>query len=168
MVSQVHFSGSMTIEVKKVLKAIEKNDQAPLTSDRFPSFNGHGPYYQMRFYPSDFGKKNASLYVNVAQSYLQKRSKSTKHSHVEIPAMKVTATLSYASKKTSIANTQSSCGRKIKSKCVETKVKKINSNSDTPSMEGLVASFTQIVSHAELNLPGAEERFIVISVTMSM
>ena len=173
---QVNISGHMSIKVKSILKSIEKNCTTPFTSETFPPLNGHGPCFEMRFYHSDFSRKSASLYIDVAQSYLRKKSKNKKHSDniIEIPAMNVMVTISYDYKSSSATNGQStaSCSdrdrREIKSMSVQTEMKKIVMYSTgTTKKEVIVASFPQLVSHTELNLREAEKQFLVICVNMS-
>ena len=161
--SQVHISGSMELKFKNILKSIEKKDQTPLTSEKFPSFSGHrGPYYEIRFIPSDFSKKSASLYVDVAQSYLRKKAKSKSHSAVEIPAINITVSLAYLIEST---GNSISDKREIKSVSVQTEKRKIDSQAELQK-KVVVASFPQLVSHAELNLSETEGRSLVILVKM--
>ena len=171
VVSEVMLSGSMKIKVKNILKSIEKNDQVPFTSSEFPCVKGHphGPRYQIRFFPSNFSKeKSSALYIDVAKSYLHKKAKRKLEHHrmVEIPPMDITVHLTYGSEGASCE------GQEIKMEKVETDMKTIDSISRGESSKRLVvASFPQLVSHADLNLPEAlaEGRsLLVIRVEMSV
>ena len=148
VVSEVMFSGSMKIKVKDLLKSIERNSRNPITSDEFPRVKGHhGPRYEMRFFPSNFGKGNSSLYINVARSYLHKKAKNKEHRRpIEIPAMNVSVHLSYE------ISSEGGRGNEIKSEMLDTDVKTIDSQGEASSKMCVVASFPQLVSHAELGL----------------
>jgi hypothetical protein len=141
--------GSMKIKVKEVLKSIDKNSQTPVLSSEFPSIKSHrGARYEMRFFPSTFSKekKCSALYIDVARSYLTKKSKRKEQQHrmIEIPAMNITVQLSYDGAE----------GGVIKTEKLETDVKRINSCGDA-SERPPVASFPKLVSHAELGLSEA-------------
>jgi hypothetical protein len=140
--------GSMKIKVKDVLKSIDKNSQNPVLSGEFPSIKSHrGARYEMRFFPSTFSKEKCSaLYIDVAKSYLNKKSKRKEQQHrmIEIPAMNITVQLSYDGVE----------GGVIKTGKLETDAKTINSCGDA-SERPPVASFPKLVSHAELGLSEA-------------
>lgn len=161
--SGITVMGSMKVKVKEVLKLIDKNSQNPVLSGEFPSFKGHrGPCYEMRFFPSTFSKEKCSaLYIDVARSYLNKKSKrKEQHRTVEIPAMDITVQLSYDGGESG----------SIKTETLETVAKKIDSCGDA-SNRLPVASFPKLVSHAELGLSEAiaEGRSsLVIHVDMSV
>ena len=165
--SEVNISGSMIVKAKNVLKSIEKKDQTPLTSEKFPTFNGHrGPLYEIRFIPSDFSRKNASLYVDVAQSYLRKKSKKG-HSIVEIPAMNVTVSVLHQISEGSGSFTSNR--REIKSVSVPVEAKSFDSRNELQN-KVVVASFPQLVSHAELQPEGevVQGQALIIRVNMSV
>lgn len=159
VVSQVNISGEMPINGKTFLKSIKKNIQKPLTSEEFPSYKEHrGPRYEMRFFPSNFGKGSVSLYIDVAQAYLRKKSKSTEHSVVEIPKMSITVTLF-------LCNEGAGGSKEIKSVSITTEKKEIDSRSKAAET-AVIASFPKLVSHTELNLSETEGQGIVICVNM--
>ena len=139
--------GSMKIKLKDIQKSIDKNSQNFLSGE-FPSFKSHhGPRYEMRFVPSTFSKeKYSALYIDVARSYLNKKSKRKEQQHrmVEIPAMSITVHLSY----------NGVDGSFIKTGALETGVKMIYSCGDA-SEHPPVASFPKLVSHSELGLSEA-------------
>ena len=141
----------MKIKMKDIHKSIERNNQNPVTSDEFPRVKGHhGPRYEMRFFPSNFGKGNSSLYVDVARSYLHKKAKNKEHRRlIEIPAMMITVHLSYGSESSGEDGTK---GHEVKSETMETGVKKIDLQGEASSKRCVVASFPQLVSHTELGL----------------
>ena len=146
--SAITVMGSMKIKVKEVQKSIDKNSRNPMLSGEFPSFKSHrGPRYEMRFVPSTFSKeKYSALYIDVAKSYLNKKSKRKEPQHrmVEIPAMSITVQLSYDGVE----------GNFIKTGALETDVKMVNSCGDA-SERPPVASFPKLVSHSELGLSEA-------------
>ena len=164
IISQVMIAGHMRVKIKSILKSIASNDQSPLTSDRFPTFSGyHGARYEMRFYPSDFSKNSASLYIDVAKSYLSKKAKQH-HSFVEIPAMDISVTLSYTDDDGVASGADS---REIKSVTVSIDSKRSHCQSKARVM-AVVASFPQIVSHSELRLSKEKAKSIDICVNMSV
>jgi hypothetical protein len=140
----------MKIKTKDILKSIERNNQNPITSDKFPQVKGHhGPRYEMQFFPSNFGKGNSSLYIDVARSYLHKKAKNKEHRRpIEIPAMIITVHLYYGGESSS----EDGRGHEIKSEILETDVKKIDIQGEASSKRCVVASFPQLVSHTELGL----------------
>ena len=146
--SAITVMGSMKIKLKDVQKSIDKNSQNPVLSGEFPCFKSHrGPRYEMRFVPSTFSKeKYSALYIDVAKSYLNKKSKRKEpwHRMIEIPAMSITVHLSY----------DGVDGSFIKTGALETYVKRIDSCGDA-SVRPPVASFPKLVSHAELRLSEA-------------
>ena len=70
---------------------------------------------------------------------------------IEIPAMIITVQLSYGSEG---GSSESGKGYEIKTEMLETDVKKIDSHGEA-SKRSAVASFPQLVSHAELGLSDA-------------
>lgn len=167
VVSELTFSGSMKIKVKDILKSVEKNSQSPVTSDEFPRVKGHhGPRYEIKFFPSNFGKeKSSALYIDVARSYLSKKKAKSKEHHqmIEIPAMTITVQLSYD-------GSEGGRGREIKIETLETDVKMVDSRGEA-SRRSAVASFPQLVTHAELGLSDAlaeGHSLLVIRVEMSI
>ena len=161
--SAITVTGSMKIKLKDIQKSIDKNSQNFLSGE-FPSFKSHrGPRYEMRFVPSTFSKEKCSaLYINVARSYINKKSKHKEQQHrmIKIPAMSITVQLSY----------DGVDGSFIKTGALETDVKIIDSCGDAYKRPP-VASFPKLVSHAELGLSKAlaEGRSsLVIHVNMNM
>ena len=161
----------MKIDTKNILKSIDKKDSPPVISGEFPSKKQgyRGPCYEMRLIPSDFSKKNASLYVDVARSYLRKKSKKEDaQSLVNIPPLTVSLTL-LSSNSVSGCETcaelgsDACCG--IKSMSVKTEQKCIDSRSNAKE-KGLVASFPQMISHEELKTLDSG-RSLVIRVNIS-
>ena len=87
---------------------------------------------------------------------------------IEIPAMNITVQLSYDGSEG--ASSEAGRGHEIKTEMLETEVKKIDSRGEA-SKRSAVASFPQLVSHAELGLSDAlaEGRsLLVIRVEMSV
>ena len=168
--SEVMFSGSMKIKIKNILKQIEKNDQSAITSGEFPCVKGHrSPRYEMRFFPSNFGKASSALYIDVAKSYLRKKFKSKQS--IMIPAMNITVQLSYGGDASSEAGTCRS--HVIKTETLETGMKTIDDGQGEASKSSrcMVASFPQLVSHAELGLTDAPldgRSSLVIRIEMSV
>ena len=161
IISQVMIAGHMRVKIKNILNSIASNDQSPLTSEQFPTSSGyHGARYEMSFFPSNFSKNSASLCIDVAKSYLSKKAKQH-HIFVEIPAMDISVTLSYADDG-SIASGADS--REIKSVTLSIDSKKINCQSKAEMH--VVASFPQIVSHSELRLSQEKAKSIDICVNM--
>ena len=149
--------GFMKMKVKNILKHIKKNDQTPITSDEFPWVKGHhGLCYEMRFFTSNFGNQgNCSLYIDVARSYLHNKAKNKKHHKtIEVPAMNITVTMSLYHYGGESATSEDGRGHEIKREMLETNMKQINSQGEA-SKTCVVASFPQLVSHAELGLPNA-------------
>ena len=144
----------MKIKLKQISKAIEKNDQNPLTSDKFPCVEGHrGPCYKIRFFPSNFSKeKSSALYIDVARSYLKRAKNKEQKQTIEIPAMNISVHLSYSSEGES---SEGSVRQEIKTLTQEMGVQKIDSRTVEASKRIVIASFPQLVSHAELSLSEA-------------
>ena len=154
----------MTVKkIANIVKSYEKKDA--IISDKFPSRNcsHHGPKYEMKFFPSDYSNNCASLYIDVAKSYLSKKAKQH-HNSVDVPPMDISVTLSYANDGAAPFGAES---REIKSVRVSTEMKTINCQSKAKGV-ALVASFPQLVSHSELKLSESEGRSIVICVNMSI
>ena len=162
--SEMTVMGSMKVKVKEILKLIDRNSQNPVLSGEFPSFKSHrGPRYEMRFFPSTFSKECSALYIDVARSYLNKKSKrKEQHRMVEIPAMNITVQLSYDGAE----------GGSIKVEKLETAARKFDSCGDASERLQPVASFPKLVSHAELGLSKAlaegRSSQLVIQVDMSV
>ena len=151
----------MKIEVMDILKSV-KDSQYSMTSDEFPPPNGYeGPRYKMRFHTSNFSKEHhrASLYIDVAQSYFPSKQQST----VEIPAMDITVTLYYDGD--SVGGSSESS--EIKSVTIRNEKKKIDCESGCQRMPP-VASFPQLVSHAELKLTESKGQSLVVTVNMNV
>ena len=158
----------MTLKIKNVLKLIEKHEQTPCTSEKFPLFNGHhGLCYEMRFFPSNFSKNSASLYIDVARSYLNKKAKSRQHNIIDVPAMDITVSLSYDSDGAACSGAESS---EIKTVTLSTEKQTINCGSDHEAVGkgAVVAAFPQLVSHSELELTAVKGKLLVISVNMTV
>ena len=145
------------MKVKNILKSVKKKSQPSMISDEFPPPNGYeGPRYKMRLIPSDFSKECASLYIDLAQSYLS----SKQHSTVEIPAMDITVTLSYDGE--SVRGWSS-----IKTVTDRTVKRKIDSENRS-QISTQIASFPHLLSHAELKLNKSKGRKVVVSVNMNV
>ena len=159
VVSSVNISivGSMKIKVEDILKSAENNSQATMISEEFPPPNGYeGPRYEMRFYPSDFSKECASLYIHVTQSYLSSKQQSI----IEIPEMDITVTVSYDGESVEGSSP-------IKMVTDRTENRKIDSENRS-QMTTQIASFPHLLSHAELKLNKSKGRKLAVSVKMNV
>ena len=147
----------MKIKVKNILKSAKKKSHAPMISEEFPPPNGYeGPRYEMRFYPSDFSKECASLYINLTQPYLSSKQQST----IEIPAMDITVTVSY--------DGESVGGWSSIKKVTERTVKRKIDSKNRSEMTTQIASFPHLLSHAELKLNKSKGRKLAVSVNMNV
>ena len=157
-----YYEQLLTILPTRMTRSIAMNDETPITSDKFPSHSGYeGPHYEIQFFPSDAAdSKFVSISINVANSYLRTiaRSRVRGRLTVEIPAMEINVTISYAS--------QTTASESIEIKSVMTVTKKTEIDCESSCLwTAEVASFPQIVSHAQLKLPQSES-IIIIKVKM--
>ena len=159
--------GELQIKSKTLLKSIDTNSQIPFTSEEFPSLKDYQesrPRYELRLYPTNFGKESVSLYIDLAQSYVSKKVRSKE---VEIPAMDVSVMLY---KCHSNAKGAGDIGGRceIATVSVRTERQRINCSRNKTERAAIV-SFPQLVSHKDLNLSKTEPHStVMVTVEMKM
>ena len=152
-------SAFLQIDGKTFTKAVKTKQQKPFTSEAFPLQSEHpGPRYEIRFFPCNFSKKGASLYVDVARENLQRNKV------VDIPSMDLTVTLSRFG---AGVDGQEERPTVIKSLSVKTKRMVIRGCSKSGRTVS-VASFPQLVNHEEMGFAGTEREGLLVRVDIRL
>ena len=152
-------SAFLQINGKTFTKAVKTKQQKPFMSEAFPLQSKHsGPRYEIRFFPCNFSKKGASLYVDVARENIQRNKV------VDIPSMDLTVTLS---RFVNGEDGQKERHMVIKSLSVKTMRMMIRSCSKSGQPVS-VASFPQLVNHEEIDFTGTEREGLLVRVDIRL